>query len=67
MDNVRNCDSYINIPSSQTYKSNLKLAERHRMMTQRNSEADQGPHTLMKIVGTADYALSRVVQIGTQV
>jgi hypothetical protein len=24
MDNVQNCDSYINIPSSQTYKSYLE-------------------------------------------
>jgi hypothetical protein len=27
-----------------------KMAKRHRIMIQRNTEADQSPHTLLKIV-----------------
>jgi hypothetical protein len=31
MDNVQNCDSYINIPSSQTYRSKLRDGARKRI------------------------------------
>jgi hypothetical protein len=46
MDNVQNCDSYINIPSSQTYRSDLRsvpslsfplLWERHPFTSQHSS------------------------------
>jgi hypothetical protein len=32
MDNVLNCDSYINIPSSQTYRSHLHLNRQQRFL-----------------------------------